>query len=273
MKRIPGRVISRKTRRRPQRLLEPLLEPLEPRGLMSVNPLTGTTSLSSILFPTPPPKNPPLVPIPISSELSKNLSGRTVALYQLSLTKHPLYQSAVGAQVLKVPTFDSAYTGEKRLDLDVIGANARLSSHQGFVLTGKVLGPINPSQPAIFAFLINRGGAGTPGPIQGHPMISYDSMVTVTDGPGGPVGTVSLLNSHQQATTTVALPSSSVQVNGSSVQLTVPARLLPSTVPPGTHLASPRYSYVVESAVPGGLPSDIAGFAPEYANATVSQVK
>ena len=124
---------------------------------MSANPLTGPTSISSILFPTPPPLIPPLVPVPISPELSKNTSGRTTALYQLSLTKHTPYQSAVGARVLKAPMFKPGFTGEKRLNLDVIGANARFSAQQGFQLTGKVLGPINPAQPAIYSFLIGRG--------------------------------------------------------------------------------------------------------------------
>ena len=273
MRRIPGTVISSRTGRRARRLVEPSLEALEPRGLMSSNSLTGSTSLSSILFPTPPPKNPPLTPIPISSELSRSTSGRTEGLYNLSLAKHPLYQSAVGAHVLKAPAFYSAYTGEKRLDLDVIGANARISPQQGFVLTGKVLGPIDPSQPAIYSFLVNRGGASAPGPIQGHPKISYDSTVTVTDGPGGPVGTVSLLNSQQQPTFTVTLPPSGVQVNGNTVQVTFPASLLPSSAPRTTHQASARYFYAFESALPGGQQSDIAGFAPEYASSPVTQVK
>ncbi len=226
----------------------------------------------SLLLSPPPPKVAPVVPRTVSSELSKNVSGRIVALYELSLTKHPLYQSIVGGHVLKAPMFNPGYTGPKRLDLDVIGTNARISPQQGFLLTGKVLGPIDPTQPAIYSFLINRGGASTPGPIQGRPAISYDSTVTVTDGPGGPVGTVSLLNSQQQATSTVMLPPSSVQVNGDTVQVMVPASLLPSTTPPGTHLAITRNFYAFEAAVPGGLPSDIAGFAPEYASTMVGRV-
>lgn len=114
MPRFPGLVASTGTGHRPRRLLAPSCEPLEPRELLSSSPL-------SLLFQTPPAKSPPLVPRAVSSELPKNVSGRIEGLYELSLTKHPLYQGTVDGHVVKAPMFNPGYTGPKHLDLDVIG--------------------------------------------------------------------------------------------------------------------------------------------------------
>lgn len=130
------------------------------------------------------------------------------------------------------------------------------------MLTGEVLGPIDPAQPAIYSFLIERDGTSAPGSTQRGPTISSDLELTVTDGPSGPVGALSSLDSELQVRSTVPLPPSSVQMIGDTVQVTVPTSLLLSTVPPGTQPAITRDAYVFEAAVPGGKPSDIAGFAP-----------
>lgn len=261
----PGRSLSGPTGRRHRQFLKPSCEFLECRTVMSGLSLTALTGAFSSLTGTPPPAKIPLVPRVISSELPKNVSGRIEALYELSLTKHPLYQSIKGGHVSKAPMFYSGYTGPKRLDLDVYGANARISTQQGFLLTGKLLGPIDAWQPAVYSFLIDRGGANSPGPIPDRRGITFDSTVTVTTGPGGIVGTVTLLNSQGNATSTVTLPASDVQVAGNAVNVAVATSLLPSTNPPSTHLATTRYSYTFTAGVPGGSASDIAGFAPEYA--------
>lgn len=266
MQRFPGLVASTETSHRPRRLIKPSIEHLETRELMSQSPF-------SLLFQAPPAKNPPVVPRAVSGELPKNVSGRVQGLYELSLTQHPLYQGTVFGHVIKAPMFNPGYTGPKRLDLDVIGTNARISPQQGLQLTGDVLGPIDPAQPAIYSFLIDRDGSSAPGSTRGRPTISYDLEVRVTDGQGGPVGTVSLLNSQQQATSTVTLPASRVRVKGHTVQVTVPSSLMPSTASRGTNPAITRnFFYAFEAAVPGGLPSDIAGFAPEYASTMVGRV-
>jgi len=255
MQRLRGLVGSSGVGHRPQRLLEPAVEPLERRELMSQSPF-------SLLFQTPPAKNPPLVPRIVSSELPKNVSGRIQGLYELSLTKHPLYQGTVLGHVVKAPMFDPGYTGPKRLDLDVIGTDARISPQQGLQLTGEVLGPINPVQPAVYSFLIDSGGTSAHGSTQRLSTISYDLEISVTDGPGGPAGTASLLNSQEQATSTVTLPVNSVRVTGDIVQVTMPSGLMPSVAPSGTRSVTTQSLYTFEAAVPGGLPSDIAGFAP-----------
>jgi hypothetical protein len=262
MPHFPEKLASTGTRHRPRRLLDLRVELLECRELMTSS--SSPLSLSSLIFQAPPAKNPPLVPRTVSSELPKNVSGRIQGLYELSLTKHPLYQGTVLGHVVKAPMFNPGYTGDKRLNLDVVGTSARTNGPQGLVLTGDVLGPINPVQPAIYSFLINRGGSSASGSIQGRPISSYDLEVRVTDGPGGPIGSVSLLNSQLQTTSTVSLPRSNVQVNGKRIQVTVLPGLLPLAAPPGTQPTTMRNFYVFEASVPGGQPSDLAGFAPGY---------
>jgi hypothetical protein len=251
MARSPRHRDSIAHRRRPRRPLTLLCEPLEPRELMSKSPF-------SMLFGTAPAKSAPVVPIKVSSELPPNVSGRIQCLYELSLTSHPLYQGNVVGHVVKAPMFNPGYTGPKRLDLDVIGARALVSPQQGFVLTGEVLGPIDPAQPAIYSFLIGRGS------MPGGPKIAYNLKVSVTDGPGGPVGAVSALNSRQEATSSVALSPSSLRLKGNSVQVTVPSSVFPSTASPAKRQAAPSTYYLFEAAVPGGRTSDIAGFAPGF---------
>ena len=239
MQRLPERAARIRARRRPRRLLAPSIEPLEPRGLMSsVNPLTGTTSLSDILFPTPPPKVPPLYPITIPSGLPKNVSGRVESLYQLSLTKHPLYQGNVLNHFIKAPMFKPGYTGPKRLNLDVIGADTRQSSariaaqrespgtHRSRT-TGNLLLPDQPwrgkyqgLRSRTLGHLLRPPGLrhGWSRRTRGYRLVARCA--------------------EQQATSTVTLPASRVQVAGPSVQVWVPSSLLSSTASPGIRPAN-----------------------------------
>ena len=257
MSRFFGRGPSGETGHRTRRFHHPASEPLEDRALMSL-------SLLSFLTPSAPTANPPLSPAVVSSQLPKNVSGRIAGLYELSLTRHPLYQSIIGSRVLKVPMFHAAYTGPKLVDLDVVGADATIKPQQEIEFTGEVLGPINVSHAGIYSFLVNRGGVSSPGPINGQPGISFDAVVQVTTGPGGTTGTVSLLNSQEQPISTTTLPASSVQIAGVAVKVTVPSSLLPSSAPPSTRPGANRYSYTFSTSVPGNSERDVAGFAPEY---------
>ncbi len=257
MSRFLGQGPSGETGQRTRRLHHPASEPLEDRALMSL-------SLLSFLTPSPPAAKPPLSPAVVSSQLPKNASGRIAGLYELSLTRHLLYQSIVGSRVLKAPMFYSAYTGPKLLDLDVVGADATINAQQEIRFTGEVLGQINISQAGIYSFLVNRGGASSPGPIMGRPGISFDAVVQVTTGPGGTTGTVFLLNSQEQPISTTTLPASSVQIAGETVKVTVPSSLLPSSAPPSTRPGTNCDSYTFSTSVPGNSESDVAGFAPEY---------
>ncbi len=265
MSRVLGREPSGEAGHRTRRSHRPAGEPLEDRALMS------GLNLLSFLTPSAPAAKPVLSPAVISSQLPKNVSGRIVGLYELSLSRHPQYQSIVGSRVLKVPSFNTAYTGPKLADLDVVGADATIiGSQQEVEFTGLVLGPINVAKTGIFSFLVNRGGASSPGPIKGQPGISFDAVVQVTTGPAGTSGTVSLLNSQEQPISTTALPASSVQIAGDTVKVTVPLDLLPSTAAPSTRPGIDTESYTFTASLPGDSESDVAGFAPEYTMITIS---
>lgn len=141
MPRFPGRSAAR----RAGRMHRPACEPLEERSLLSL-------SILQALLPTPPPQNPVLVPIQVSNQLPKNVSGRIEGLYELSLTRHPLYQSISKSHVLKAPMYYPDYTGTKAADLDVIAADARINPQHAVEFTGKVLLPIDVTQPALTRF-------------------------------------------------------------------------------------------------------------------------
>ena len=259
MPQFPVPAISRSAvRRRAQQFLRPACDCLEPRVVPS-------TSWLSQVFQGPPPLHPQTVPI----TFPPGLNGRTNALYQMSQTHHPLYQSIENGHVSKVPLFLPEYTGPKATDLDVDGAIARLTPSKEFLLRGTVLGPINLADPFVYSFLINRGGATTPGPIPHRPGITSNAVVAVQIGRATPLGTVSLLNQQGQVTSVVRLPSSDVQVVGTSVNVELPASLLPRTSSATSQLSPTGYSFAFDSAVIGGHPSDIAGVVPEYFDAPV----
>jgi hypothetical protein len=227
--------------------MKPRLESLEERNLLShLSPL-GDGPSAPILNPR----------LPVPHRL----------LYPYSLRKHPLNEKIVGGHVKKVPMFYGPFVGQRTENLDAIGANGRLIFGRGFVFTGEVLGPISATRPAEYVFGIDRGGASAPGPFPFRAMIYFDALVTVSTGPSGATGTVELLNTHRQVTSTVSLPANAVQVEGDKVQVQVPAGLLPSTSPSRTHLPETRYFYAFWAGTGTSAtdPSDIASFAPEYA--------
>jgi hypothetical protein len=224
----------------------------------------STLNLLSFLTPAGPAAKPVLSPAVVSSELPKDVSGRIAGLYELSLSKHPPYQSVVGSRVLEAPMFNSAYTGPKLADLDVVGADAKINSRQDIEFTGKVLGPINVTETGLYSFLIDRGGASSPGPIKGQPGIKFDAVVQVSTAPGASTATVSLLSSQEQPISTTSLPAGSFQIAGNTVKVTVPLNLLPSTAPPSARPEAHRDSYTFSTSLPGDSESDVAGFATEY---------
>ncbi len=88
---------------------------------------------------------------------------------------------------------------------------------------------------------------------------------------------VSLRDAQGQTTSTVALPADAVRIRGASLDVAVPASLLPPTVPAGparrggtTGASSTGYRFTFTAGVPGSDPSHIAGFAPEYVPAPMA---
>lgn len=264
MSRFLGVRISQKTVRHDRRFRPIAREVLEDRNLMSSSPF-------SFLLPSPPAAVPPLSPRVVSNQLPKNVSGRTLALYELSLIQHPLYQSATDSYVLKAPGFYAPYTGPKRPDLDVVGATASINAgKQQIQFSGRVLGPIDTSQAANYSFLVNRGGAVYPGPIKGRPKIRFDAIVQISTGPGGVSGTVSLLSPQGGPnSSSTTFPLSQVRIRGAMVQAAVPLSLLPISAARSPRAGGDHYWYSFSTSIPGHSESDIAGFAPEYTMAIV----
>ncbi|MFO0889622.1 MAG: hypothetical protein U0790_10845 [Isosphaeraceae bacterium] len=222
-------------------------------------------SLLSLFDQSPPPAN----PIPRSALKSFQPTGRRDGLYQLSLGSHPPYQGTVDGQAIKAPMFNTAYHGPRRMDLDVTAASVQLNPSRGYSLTGKVLGPIQVSEPAEYLFLINRGGARSPGFLNIRPGILYDAEVAVATGPDGPEGTVALLDRQGQEVSSVTLPPEAVRIKGATVRISVPAGLLPATQPSRPNATPGRYTYAFAAGLPGSTSSDIASFVPEYVPAVV----
>lgn len=259
MPHLPRLVIPRsEARRRAQRILVPVCDCLETRDLPSTN-------LFSTVFQSAPPVHPKTTAI----TFPPGLDGRSNALYQLSLIRHPLYQSVENGHVSKVPLFLPGYTQAKLFDVDVDGAVAQITPSKQLNLTGRVVGPINPADPIVYSFLINRGGASSPGPIGSRPGITYDAIVSISLGGASPQGAVSLLNQQGQVTSTVTLPARDVHIAGTSVSVKLPVRMLPPTGSARSRLSPTGYSFAFEAAAAGGQPSDIAGVVPEYYNAPV----
>lgn len=239
---------TRSNRRIDQRSHHPGLEAMEPRELLS--------QLASPTFV--PHLAPTHLPVP-SSEL-----------YHESQRKHPLNQKIVGGHVLKVPMFYGPFAGVRSPNLDAIGANGRLIRGQGFVFTGEVLGPISTTQPAIYTFGVDRGGASAPGSFPSRPMIYYDALVTIATGSASPVGTVQLYKKSGAPGRKESIPAGDIQVSGDKVQVELSAGMLPQTSPARTHLPYTRYFYAFWAGTSATSPSGIASFAPEYAITSVA---
>jgi hypothetical protein len=193
-------------------------------------------------------------------------------LYQQSLSQHPLVETIEAGSVAKLPMFAAGYTGPKQPDLDVLGAKARLFRGRGFVFRGYVLGAINASQNSYYVFGINRGGASPPGPFPDRPMIDFDAEIVVSTSPDGFEGEVVRLNAKGQTISTSSLANNAVVFSGNKVEVFVPGGLLGSTVPRGTADLQNHYSFAFWAGVSPSAPSGIAGFAPEFMNASVLPV-
>jgi hypothetical protein len=233
------------------RRARPQLELLETRALLSRTQTLSADALSA-------------------GREQATAASRLTSLYKESLHQHPLNQTIVGGQVKKVPMFYASYSGPRQPDIDVIGAKGRWSRGRGFVLTGRVLGSINSAQSLFYVFGVDRGGASGAGPYPDRAMIDFDAEIIVATSPDGYAGTVELLNSEGQVTSTTTLSFLTVAFTDNQVQVFVPAVLLPSTSPPGTAQPERHYSYAFWAGTSPSAPKGIAGFAPEYANTSVA---
>jgi hypothetical protein len=161
------------------------------------------------------------------------------------------------------------YQGPKRPDLHAQGAIGRFYHRHGFVFTGQTVGVINRSPSSFYVFGVNRGGAFPPGPFPGRPSIIFDAEIIVATSPDGVSGTIELLNSQGQTTSSTSLASNAVKFFRNHVMVTVGAGLLPATSPSGTARPFEHYSFAFWAGISPSIPKGIASFAPRSSNAGV----
>ncbi len=189
----------------------------------------------------------------------------------------------------KHPRFYSEYTGPRLPSLDGTRASGALLLGVGYRFTGSVVGPIDPSLPASYAFGVDRGGAKAPMTINPpaatagggsggaagggstgsgtslvmftrRPDIFVDALVVVTTGPAGPSGTVQLMEKDGSTGPERPIPSQDVGISGNQVSVLVPAPLLPPNgAPPDQYY----YAFWAASGDPT-TSADVASFVPEY---------
>jgi hypothetical protein len=229
----------------------PRLETLETRALLS----RRATSISGGLS---------------AARVEATAASQVGFLSPESLDQHSLIETIAGGSVNSAPRFYERYTGPKRPDLHVLGANGRFFYPGGFVFTGETVGAINSSQQSFYVFGVNRGGASAPGPFPDRPTIVFDAEIIVATSSDGITATVELLDSKGQVTSTTSLFDTAVVFGKNHVGVIVPAALLPSTSPPGTAQPDERYSFAFWAGISPSAPKGIAGFAPEYVDTSVA---
>jgi hypothetical protein len=180
------------------------------------------------------------------------VASHTALPFQQSIDRHPSIETVVGGPVNRAPRFYERYKGPKQPDLHVLGTHARFFFPRGFTFFG-----------------VNRGGATAPGPFPDRPMIVFDAEIIIATSSDGFTGTVELLNSKGQITSSTSLANNIITFNNNHVQVVVPAALLPSTSPPGTAQPQDRYSFAFWAGTSPSAPKGIAGFAPEFADTGV----
>jgi hypothetical protein len=97
-------------------------------------------------------------------------------------------------------------------------------------------------------------------------MIDFDAEIIIGTSPDGVTGTVELLNSKGQVTSSTSLFNNVITFSNNHVRVVVPASDLPSTSPPGTPQPQNRYSLAFWAGKSASAPKKIAGFAPEFAD-------
>ena len=178
---------------------------------------------------------------------------------------NPLHERDRAGLVRKgSPHFYKFYTGPQLPGVEAQVATAHVVPGQGFVFTGTMAGPIDPTTPASFVFAIDRGGASAPGPFPQRSDVFFDATVAVATGPWGVSGTVTLLNPDGSTQSQTILPAANVSINGRTVSATVDPLLLPPTSTPRTRLKLTEYRFNLHVRYGMGASESIASFVPEY---------
>ena len=199
----------------------------------------------------------------------ETVAGRTALSLQQSIDPHPSIETAARGPVNRAPRFYELYKGPKQPNLHVLNTHARFYFPGGFVFSGETVGAINSSQTQFYVFGVNRGGATAPGPFPGRPMIVFDAEIIIGTSPDGVTGTVELLNSKGQVTSSTSLFNNQITFSNNQVRVVFNASLLPSTSPPGTADPQDHYSSAFWAGISASDPRRIASFTPEFADTAI----
>jgi hypothetical protein len=155
----------------------------------------------------------------------------------------------------KTPSFYPFYTGPQLPELNAVKASGKLVAGRTFVFTGTNQGPIVQG-PATYVWGVDRNGHLPPGPFEGRPQVTFDAVIVVSLNASRAV-TAQVVDLASGTTTNLA--AHAVHIRGATIQVTVSAKLLPSTGRPPSQYG---FNYWPED---GGPPvsASVASFLPE----------
>lgn len=162
--------------------------------------------------------------------------------------------------------FLSTYAGPHNGDLDVISVDAVRSGDQSVTLTGTQAATVGTTSGAAYVWGINRGQGVEPFPTFDPPTgkgIVFDAYVILTN---EGTGTITDLINH----TVKTLDPATIAINGSTISVTLPSSLLPTT---GFAFANYLYNLWPRYAPEGVSPGDnrqISDFAPDASSFAAS---
>ncbi|GAC1657894.1 MAG: hypothetical protein NVS4B3_24880 [Gemmatimonadaceae bacterium] len=155
--------------------------------------------------------------------------------------------------------FIPSFTGPRNADLDVRTMEVSYVGANSFVFDASMEGNVGLTPGGLYVWGINRG-AGTPRFGSIATGVLFDFVVIVK--PGGTSSVRDLLTNVG-----TDLPASSVTVNGKSIQVRVPASLIPSQ-----GFTPSAYTVNLWPRTGLGMNNQISDFAPDNSNAPVRVV-
>ncbi|HEY8612697.1 MAG TPA: PEP-CTERM sorting domain-containing protein [Roseomonas sp.] len=196
----------------------------------------------------------------LSSRL-RHLLFSTVSLSFLALSAAP----ARAAILDPIGDFLSVYTGPKNGDLDVTSVDAFMPDPGRVVLVGAHAAAIGTTSGAAYVWGIDRGAGTEPFPTLNPPTgegVIFDSVVVLSPDSTGFFLDLALGGAPQ------TLDPSSITISGSTIEVSLPASLLPSQ-----GFAFTDYGYNLwPRFAPGGVnPADntqVSDFAPDASTFT-----
>lgn len=158
-----------------------------------------------------------------------------------------------------VGDFIPSYTaGPRAGDLDVVTSEVTLSGTQ-FRFAATLAGPVGTTIGSLYVLGFDRGRGTSRFPVVA-PGVLFDEVLSVTG-----TGTATVRDLLSGAST--VLPSSAVDISGNSLNVAIPAELLPSQ---GFALGS--YTWNLWPRVGAGNDNQISDFAPNNSNVRVTSL-